>query len=358
MRPVARRCQAGFTLIELLVVVAIIALLISILLPSLSKARAQARATLCASREGQLAKALLIYSEDFTETPPFIGVGFSGNWNKVYSNLGPTGANTERQLMHLEEWLIPNMDVLSEDPDWTDNTPPVRVEDGKLFGYARFANLYRCPEFERTPVGTPSAQNTGTKGQDLFNYTRNILGRKILTNQNLPGPPAFTADSEAQDKLWPGQIVKLSGIYAPAGMYMLADEQWDFHCAAGAYHGWGNILTPDPWTSMGQECIFALVGDTVGSYHGTKGKVIPYDFILANQKGNIAFYDGHVEMYQDPFPWRSTPTGTEGWSLLTTLQGDLATNGPGVKVLDPLLLSIYAQRGVVVNFIDALSLFL
>ncbi len=56
-RPTAQTPFA-FTLIELLVVVAIIAVLISILLPSLSAARAQARATKCAAHMRQVSAAM------------------------------------------------------------------------------------------------------------------------------------------------------------------------------------------------------------------------------------------------------------------------------------------------------------
>lgn len=55
---------SGFTLIELLVVVSIIALLISILTPSLSRARQQAKGTVCLTRLSEFMKGVTAYAGD------------------------------------------------------------------------------------------------------------------------------------------------------------------------------------------------------------------------------------------------------------------------------------------------------
>jgi prepilin-type N-terminal cleavage/methylation domain-containing protein/prepilin-type processing-associated H-X9-DG protein len=57
--------RSSFTLIELLVVIAIISLLISILTPSLSRARQQAKATVCMATLNEMMKGIVAYGNDY-----------------------------------------------------------------------------------------------------------------------------------------------------------------------------------------------------------------------------------------------------------------------------------------------------
>ncbi len=327
----------GFTLIELLVVVAIIALLISILLPSLSKARSQARTTLCASRIAQLCKAMLLYADDYNETPPFIGRGWEFCDDPRMSEEWTAGSGlTLIDLAMLEDWLMPNMPEywMVAEKDWPDYA---RVRNGRLFEYARFENLYLCPEFQRI--------NNSAKSQNVFNYTRSVLGRKWF---HLGDPETNVGTIYApndEQREWCGQagpILKVSQIHAPSQLHMLLDERWDKHCAtplegindAGHDILDGNIT--NQWMAM--DCMFGPWGNEVGQYHGAemRSQIVPEpytDEIARVKRGSGAFYDGHVGLELDPLPDRRPP---EGFGSAVAI----------VSLIDWLYGHIFAQRGL------------
>jgi prepilin-type N-terminal cleavage/methylation domain-containing protein/prepilin-type processing-associated H-X9-DG protein len=85
------KTQKAFTLVELLVVISIIALLLSILMPSLSKAREQAKTTVCKSNLKQVNVAAMLWSIDNDDWAlPADYAGFSKTvFNSTTSIAGP-----------------------------------------------------------------------------------------------------------------------------------------------------------------------------------------------------------------------------------------------------------------------------
>ncbi len=329
--------RAGFTLIELLVVVAIIALLIAILLPSLSKARGQARMTLGASRMASMSKGMLLYSDDYGETPPFLGRGWEDcDFPKLYDEIWPEGSGkTLADWAFFEDWLMPNMPEywLSHSADWPAYAD---VRNGRLFNYARFESLYRCPEFERV--------RDSRKSQNVFNYTRLVLGRKWFHRADPEGAPPSPYITSPESDNWCGQagpIVKIGQVHAPSLLRMVMDEYWLRHCAAPVDEfqvAGGGLLSSaihEQWFAA--DCMFGTWGSEIGRYHGPLGRanVVPdpvREHIPEVKTGGVAFYDGHVDFERDPLPERyiNLPSLVWGMDVLTDwIQGQ-----------------IFAQRGI------------
>jgi len=305
-RTLARDTRTGFTLIELLVVVAIIGLLVAILLPSLGKARAQSRATLCASRISQLTKGLFLYAEDFGERFPFhIIYGVEPAWGGGGYNLGELDPN--------EDWIagkeqMPNVFLTAQD-DW----PGLGVDvprSGSLYSYTRFADLYACPDFIRRPstdVAFSYHAQTNLAGQRAFNYTRAAWCRR----------PTFETDPSLK-LAFDGPILTASKVYAPSLAVLLLDEAWYANVGQPRPCAPGNYRAADPvWD----------VSSNVGHYHGAPvlgetyyKKSAPKLRTEALRRGSVSAYDGHVELYRDPCPLMDENSSRFTVELLLVLQ--------------------------------------
>ena len=299
--------RAGFTLIELLVVVAIIALLISILLPSLAKARAQARTTLCLSRVSQYTKAFCIYGEDYNEIFPFVstmhtyGDDFPDPKETWLANWYVNGPDDEAAAIAAIKAVAHN-----DESAWAALGAPALPQSGTLFPYARFANLYKCPEFER--VSDPD------KSQNVFNYTRAVWARYWLT-------PVETEWEEEWGSV-EGPILAQSKVHSPALIMMILDEQWDRHVATS-----NRYFTDDHDSPYNCNDYGFFAENNIGSYHG---QPVSSGYIHRSQdyqvdygknpgayepflwkRGGCGFYDGHAELKRDPWPCQELGSGRQ-----------------------------------------------
>lgn len=105
----------AFTLVELLVVIGIVALLISILLPALNRARASARAVLCASNSRQIGAAALTRAVDAEGYLPLAGRVYTAGGAMGYGTI-PNRLNDTRRIRYSYVRMGEFWDLLPEFP--------------------------------------------------------------------------------------------------------------------------------------------------------------------------------------------------------------------------------------------------
>ena len=163
------RKYRSFTLIELLVVIAIIGILASLLIPSLSKARAEARKSVCASQLKQVGLANVMYLDDNDDRFLPRSMGYNGN-------------NYYRGGGHPRGWLY--------------------LQPGKSYkgiydyNYVKNLDFWFCPSQKR------EGWHTSLWWESSFPMNRYLRDGQKLTGLAKPSEVIFTMDANSRADIY------------------------------------------------------------------------------------------------------------------------------------------------------------
>jgi prepilin-type N-terminal cleavage/methylation domain-containing protein/prepilin-type processing-associated H-X9-DG protein len=181
-----RTRRPAFTLIELLVVIAIIAILAAILFPVFAQARERARLTSCLSNMKQIGLSLMMYTQDYDETYPYI---------RFHGQDGAKGSHTYV---------------------WRNAIRP----------YLKSLDVLGCPSnpYSRTKIGQPGAANPPKLGDNAEGWESEPEQRMPISySMNSCAETWYPADT-SQGKQSPP--LRLGQLTRPADTIIIAENTW------------------------------------------------------------------------------------------------------------------------------------